>query len=192
MFGKMQSLGSLKSFLWYAPQLSGTSILCFFTLSLLKVHHQGWLQRPTAWWWASCLHPEFPQGSPLGQLWCDGLMAATSCVYWYGRQYSSFTVIRVYTGGLGLSSNHIFLIWCPFPTTRRWMHHGLFRSRDVPVKQSALDPATCKLIWYQGVLGIRHLQWWTQESSGQTGWTLDCAHTHLFANGKGFKLLISI
>ena len=29
MYGKMQSLGSLKSFLLYAPQLSGASILCF-------------------------------------------------------------------------------------------------------------------------------------------------------------------
>ena len=43
--GRCKSLGSLKSFLWYAPQLSGDSILCFPILSLLRVHRQEWLQR---------------------------------------------------------------------------------------------------------------------------------------------------
>ena len=36
---------------------------------------------------ASCFYPEFPQGSPSGQLQCEGLMATTSFVYWYGRQH---------------------------------------------------------------------------------------------------------
>ena len=35
---------SLKSFFWYAPQLPEASILCFLILSLLRVHHWGWLQ----------------------------------------------------------------------------------------------------------------------------------------------------
>ena len=39
--GRCKSLGSLKSFLWYASQLSGASILCFLTLSLLRVHRRG-------------------------------------------------------------------------------------------------------------------------------------------------------
>ena len=30
-------------------------------------------------------YPEFPQGSPMGHLLCDGLMASASFVYWYGR-----------------------------------------------------------------------------------------------------------
>ena len=51
--GRCKSLGSLKSFLWYAPQLSGASILCFHILSFLRVHSWGgynvmawWLQHP--------------------------------------------------------------------------------------------------------------------------------------------------
>ena len=39
--GICKSLGSLKSLLWYAPQLSGASILCFLILSLRKVHRRG-------------------------------------------------------------------------------------------------------------------------------------------------------
>ena len=42
--GRCKSLGSLKSFLWYAPQPSGASILsilCFLILSLLRVYHWG-------------------------------------------------------------------------------------------------------------------------------------------------------
>ena len=35
---RCKSLGSLKSFLWYASQLSGTSILCFHILSFLRAH----------------------------------------------------------------------------------------------------------------------------------------------------------
>ena len=45
-YGKMQDLGSLQSFLWYAPQLSGASILCSLILSHLRVHLWGWLQLP--------------------------------------------------------------------------------------------------------------------------------------------------
>ena len=43
MYGKIQGLGSLKSFLWYALQLSGANILCFLILNPLTVHCQGWL-----------------------------------------------------------------------------------------------------------------------------------------------------
>ena len=42
--GRCKSLGSLKSFLWNAPQLSGASILCFYILSFLGAHHREWLQ----------------------------------------------------------------------------------------------------------------------------------------------------
>ena len=66
--GRCKSPSSLKLFLWYAPQLSGTSILCFLILSLLKVHGQEWLQQLTARWRASCFYPEFPHGSTSGWL----------------------------------------------------------------------------------------------------------------------------
>ena len=36
--GRCKSLGSVKSFLWYAPQLSGASTLCFHSLSFLRAH----------------------------------------------------------------------------------------------------------------------------------------------------------
>ena len=66
--GRCKSLGSLKSFPWYAPQLSGGSVLCFPILGFLRCA-PGW------WWWGwlldglgngppVCLHPELPQGSP--------------------------------------------------------------------------------------------------------------------------------
>ena len=54
-------MGSLKSFFWYAPQLSGADFL--FS------------------------HPEFPQGSPAHHLWwLQLLMTVTSFVYWYVRR----------------------------------------------------------------------------------------------------------
>ena len=41
---KSKSLVSLMSFLWYAPRLCRTSILCFIILSFLRVHHgRGWM-----------------------------------------------------------------------------------------------------------------------------------------------------
>ena len=41
--GKCKSLGSLKSLLWYAPCVSGVSILLFSILNPLRVHSWGWL-----------------------------------------------------------------------------------------------------------------------------------------------------
>ena len=45
-----KSLGSLKSFLWCALQLSGTSVLFFPILSPLRGHCWGWLQWSRACW----------------------------------------------------------------------------------------------------------------------------------------------
>ena len=42
--GRCKSLGSQKLFLWHTPQLSGTSILYFHILSVLRVYHGEWLQ----------------------------------------------------------------------------------------------------------------------------------------------------
>ena len=39
--GRGKSLGPLKLFLRYVPQLSGASILCFPILSLPRVYHGG-------------------------------------------------------------------------------------------------------------------------------------------------------
>ena len=41
---RCKSLGSLQSFLWYAPQLSEASILCVHILSFLRAPCRQWLQ----------------------------------------------------------------------------------------------------------------------------------------------------
>ena len=49
--GRCKGLGSLKSSLWYAPQLLGASILYFLIRSLLRCTAAGigWLWRLTVW-----------------------------------------------------------------------------------------------------------------------------------------------
>ena len=47
--GRCRNLGSWKSFLWYAPQLSGASILCFVILCSLWGHYWGFLQFDCGW-----------------------------------------------------------------------------------------------------------------------------------------------
>ena len=56
---------SLKSFLWYALQLSGASILCFHILSSLRAH-------------------QLPGGG------CNHWLTVSTFVYWCGRQYSIY------------------------------------------------------------------------------------------------------
>ena len=65
---RYKSLGSLKSFLWYAPQLSGASILCFLILSFLRVHCLGVAAVSDNLMTSTMFCSEFPQGSPLGRL----------------------------------------------------------------------------------------------------------------------------
>ena len=78
--GRCKSLGSPKSFLWCAPQLSGACILCFHILSFLKAHQLTISCGCNRWW-------------------------LTSSVYWYGRQYSIYqlaawedSVVRLHRG----------------------------------------------------------------------------------------------
>ena len=59
--GRCKSLGSLKSFLWYAPQLSRASILCFLIPSLLRVHCWGGCRS----WLLDGGHSLFPSWVPL-------------------------------------------------------------------------------------------------------------------------------
>ena len=68
--GRCKSLGSLKSFLWYAPQLSGASIQCILLiLSLLGVHMWEW----GGWsvWWLDGGHsaPSWVSGGCSGWWW---------------------------------------------------------------------------------------------------------------------------
>ena len=58
--GRCKSLGSLKSFLWCAPQLSGASIQCFHSLSFLRTHSRG---EAVVWWLLDGRH-SLPLGFP--------------------------------------------------------------------------------------------------------------------------------
>ena len=70
--GRCKSLGLLKLFLWYAPQLSRASILFFCILNPVRVYCD--------WGWVG--------GGVGGGSVADGFMAATSFVYWNGSQHS--------------------------------------------------------------------------------------------------------
>ena len=83
--GRCKSLGLLKSFLWYAPQLSGTSILCFYIPVFLRAHHRKWLL--AARW------QDFSFLTFLGLTNSPSVVAAIAddcdiLVLWYGRKYS--------------------------------------------------------------------------------------------------------
>ena len=82
--------GNAESFLWYAVQLSGISILFFHFLSPLKVHHWGWLPRLRIWQLKPAgLYPESPQAHPKERVEADTLTAETSFGCWYGKQHFS-------------------------------------------------------------------------------------------------------
>ena len=63
--GKCKNLGSLKSFLWYVPNLSGTSILGFHMLTPLGAH-RGDSCRLRAARWRVFFPSWVPWGSPWG------------------------------------------------------------------------------------------------------------------------------
>lgn len=122
--GRPESLGRLKPFLWHAPQLSGASPACpRGSLSgRLPRLAAGW-----AWQWAarwsrlSSLRAHHQGGCNV-----NGLMAATSFVYWPGGQYFSSPVLGVQRlhastlapltlGTVALSRIiHIFFFFFPF------------------------------------------------------------------------------
>ena len=87
--GRWKSLGLLKLFLWYAPHLSGASILCFHILSFLGAHRGG----VAAVWWLLDGRYSFPSWVPSGLTSSPSAVATitddcASFVYWYGRQCS--------------------------------------------------------------------------------------------------------
>ena len=88
--GRCKSLGSLKSFLWYAPQLPGASVLCFHILSLLGALRGNGCSLMAAKWQASfsSWDPSGFTSSPTPLWWLQLLMTVTSFVYWYGGKYS--------------------------------------------------------------------------------------------------------
>ena len=83
--GRYKSLGSLKSFLWYAFQWSRASILFFPILNPLRYTIGS---ACSGWWQPVFLCFVFPQDSPPGAaVVADGLMTPTFFVYWYGRWF---------------------------------------------------------------------------------------------------------
>ena len=85
----MQILCSLKSFLLYAPQLSGASILYFHIPSFLRVHHQEWLQSDGCWIAGNSLLPWVHSGLT-SSYWRAAVADDYDILaYWYGRKYST-------------------------------------------------------------------------------------------------------
>ena len=90
--GRYKSLGSLKSFLWYAFQWSRASILFFPILNPLRYTIGS---ACSGWWQPVFLCFVFPQGSPPGAAAvAEGLMTPTFFVYWYGRWH--FSLVGVF------------------------------------------------------------------------------------------------
>ena len=114
--GRCKSLGSLRSFLWYAPQLSGASVLCFYLLPFLRAHCREWLQSggcnlmPARW---QVFFVSFLSSLRAHQLtrwrWLQLLETVTSFVYWHGRQYSISQLFISTCWCEGHHSKHSFL-----------------------------------------------------------------------------------
>ena len=76
-----RSLGSLKSFFWHVPQLSGASILCYLSLSFLRVH--CWMMFAVSN--ALMMDFVFPSCVPLG------LTIGVAIMGWLSLQHPMFT-----------------------------------------------------------------------------------------------------
>ena len=87
--GRFKSLVSLKSFLWYAPQLFGASILCFHIVSFFRAQHREWLQ--SEGYYKEGILP-FLSSLRAHQLtilwWLQLLITVTSFAYCYDRKSS--------------------------------------------------------------------------------------------------------
>ena len=78
--GRCQSLGSLKPFLWQAPQLCGANIACFLIPRKLRADLWEWLQSDSCQMpGILCFLPGFPEDPPAQQHTFGGgcLAAAT-------------------------------------------------------------------------------------------------------------------
>ena len=84
--GRCKSLGSQKSFLWCAPQLSGASILWLHMLSFLGAHHREWQQSDSCWWKVCFSFRSFLRAHRLTLEGCSCWETVTSCVYWDGKK----------------------------------------------------------------------------------------------------------
>ena len=94
--GRCKSLGSLKSFLWYASQLSGASVLCFHILSLLGCTVGGSCEAPLPIGYSSS------RGSSRLRDWTH--VSCIPCIT--GRVFTAeplgiLSLFRVYHGGAG-------------------------------------------------------------------------------------------
>ena len=90
MYGKIQNLGSLKSFLLYASQLSWASILHFSHPEFLNGHCRAWLQ---------------PDGCQIMQVFLSFLSTLRVQEFTFGRLESLMIVASLFTDILGNTSN---------------------------------------------------------------------------------------
>ena len=114
--GRRKSLGSLKSFLRYSPQLSGAYILCFQILTFLRAHRGSGRSQMAA---------QFISVAQLCPTLCDPMDCSTPGLPVH-HQLPEFTQTHVHWVGDAIQPSHP----APspsLPTFNLSQHQGLFR-----------------------------------------------------------------
>ena len=94
--GRRKNLGSLKSFLWYAPQLSGASVLCFNILTFLRAHQGSG---------SSLMAPQFSSVAQSCPTLCDPMDCSTPGLPVHHR-LPEFTQTHVHRVGNAIQPSH--------------------------------------------------------------------------------------
>lgn len=88
--GRSKTLGLLKSFIWYASQLSWANGLHVFNiLSFVGAHHREWLQSEGCCMAGLLLFPVFPQELTSSHWRATVTDDYDILIYWYDRKYSA-------------------------------------------------------------------------------------------------------
>ena len=113
--GRRKNLGSLKSFLWYAPQLSGASVLCFHILTFLRAHRGSG---------SSLMAPQFSSVTQSCLTLCDPMDCSTPGLPVHHR-LPEFTQTHVHWVSDAIQPSHPLLL--PSPAFDLSRHQGLFQ-----------------------------------------------------------------
>ena len=142
--GRWKSLGSLNSFLWYAPEPSGARMLCLLILSFLRVHCRGWLQQLTArwtWQWAAPLSPSWVP---------SGLTIQAAVMWWLDGHNSLWFLI---SQAIIFSSQYFFFMAAPMAYGNSW-------ARSQMGAVAAGSSITAMAMWDpSGICDLYHSLW---------------------------------
>ena len=114
--GRRKNLGSLKSFLWYAPQLSGASVLCFHILTFLRAHRGSG---------SSLMAPQFSSVTQSCLTLCDPMDCSTPGLPVHHR-LPEFTQTHVHWVSDAIQPSHPLSSPSP-PALNPSQHQGLFQ-----------------------------------------------------------------